>query len=60
MDRERVTTVPPLRHGPHIPQREIHMISYSSNPVLNILRGIHADRDIAGRIIGQLDQIRFL
>lgn len=47
-----------LLHGPYIPQRSAHLISYASNPVLNILRGIHADRDIAGRIIGQPNKIR--
>lgn len=49
-----------LLHGPYIPQRSAHLVSYSSNPVLNILRGIHTGRDIAGRIIGQPNQIRSL
>lgn len=58
MNCEQLITT--LLHGPYIPQRSAHLISYSSNPVLNILRGIDAGRDIAGRIIGQPDQIRSL
>lgn len=60
MNRERFIIALPLLHGSYIPQRSTDLMPCRSNPVLNILRGVDADRDIAGRIIGQLDQIRSL
>ena len=58
MNRELPIIALSLLHSPHISQRSAYLMSCPSNPVLDILRGIHTDRDIAGRIIGQLNQIR--
>lgn len=58
MNRELPAISLSLFHSPHISQRSAYLMSCPSKPVLDILRGIHTDRDIAGRIIGQLNQIR--